>query len=222
MALGAKTCVPFLVVAVVAASGESSAQAPAPPFELDLPRMDASAGIGWFSGSFTRAPEGRDWFHDAAWWGGQFGYYWTENIKLEAEVSGAGEGRGWSNEERIGPTGRPYYTYREHGLSTRTVSAGLVYQFGHNLSLHPFVGAGVDVDFARNHVVTRGPYPGDPTEFPPPAPDETLRETRAGAFGLVGVKAYFNERFFFRADFKAGTSGPERKTIVRLGLGVDF
>jgi hypothetical protein len=211
---------------ILGAATKAGAQPSSPSLQPvpDLPRFDVSVGLGWFNGTFEDVPGARRWYNDAGWWGAQFGYYWTENLKLEAEVSGSGEGRGWSTEEGRNPSGLPFYRYREHGLTARTVSGGLVYQFGHNQFLHPFIGAGLDVDFTRNLVRTTGFWVEDPRgQEPLPAmPDETIDETHAGAFGLVGLKAYFNERVFFRGDLKLGTSGPERKIVGRALVGVDF
>jgi hypothetical protein len=210
-----------LAAARIAAAQPPGQVAPGAP---DLPSFDVSAGLGWFNATFEDVPGGRHWYNDAAWWGAHVGYYWTENLKLEAEVSASGEGRGWSAEESVLPGGRPVFLYREHGLSARTLSGSIVYQFGHNSFLHPFLGAGVDVDFTREVVRATGFTFVDPRgqEPLPPIPDETLTNTRGGVFALVGVKAYFTGRVFFRGDFKAGTSGPERKIIGRAMFGVDF
>lgn len=203
--------------------GSLIAQAP-PSSPVALPRADASATVGWFNATVERPDErfadGDSWFHDAASLGLHAGYYWTENLKLEASAAWAGTGRAWSGAQLLDPAGRPFYRSTEHTLTTRTLSAALIYQFGHNLSVHPFVGAGVDLDFLRDH--RRSLSYGDPVALYPPPSEERVSATKARLLALAGVKAYLSERLFVRADVQAAAAGTARKVVPRIGLGFDF
>ena len=189
-----------------------------------MPRADVSAGVGWFSGGIerpltTHGGRGRDWYNDAGWVGVQGGYYWTTNLKIEGEVSWAGTGSAWTYDEPAELGGFPAYRQTEHDLVTRTLSAGLVYQFGRNLMLHPFLGGGVDVDLVRDdsRSVTYG-FQG----VPPDHVDERVEETRPGGFIVGGVKGYLSERAFLRADIKVGRRSDAWKVVPRISLGFDF
>lgn len=208
-------------------AGPLAAQIPSAPSSspsVALPRADVSAAVGWFSGTAERSegsrPEGDSWYHDAASFSVHGGYYWTENVKLEASAAWGGTGQAWSGGEFRDPAGRPYYRSTEHAVTTRTVSAAVIYQFGHNLTLHPFVGAGIDVDFVRDRRFTTS-Y-GDPLALYPSPFEERAERTEARLLVLLGVKAYVTERLFVRADVHAGGAGSARKVIPRIGLGIDF
>lgn len=199
------------------------AQAPSPSFPA-LPRADASVAVGWFNATVDRPDDGfadgDSWFHDAVSLGVHAGYYWTENLKLEASWAWAGTGRAWSGAQRLDASGRPFYSSTEHAVTTRTVSAAAIYQFGHNLSVHPFVGAGVALDFVRDRRRTIS-Y-GDPVALYPPPFDERVSETRARLLVVAGAKAYLTERLFVRADVQAAAWGAARTIVPRIGLGLDF
>lgn len=185
-------------------------------------RVDLSAGVGWYCARVDDAVYER-WYNDAASYDVQVGYYVTENVKIELGAAAAGEGRSWSADTRIDARGRVEHLNREHFFHVGTVSGALVYQFRRNAWIHPFLGAGVDVDRERERVITRV-YPIASSVYPGPydETDTTKTEIVGGMFAVAGLKTYFNERTFFRADLKVGGLTDADKVVARMGFGVDF
>ena len=199
------------------AQGSSDAQALTPW----RPRLDITAGVGWINGRAQSASRYDNWYNDAAWYGVEAGFYLTENVKLEVGAGAAGEGFAWSQETRFDTLGRPIeWITSNHGHSSRTVSAGVTYQFGSNAWVHPYLGGGVDVDRVKIRTTSYRSgqnYPGTGED-----PEVVTFETVGHAFAVAGAKVYFSQRVFLRADVKATGRTGLNKVIARFGLGVDF
>jgi hypothetical protein len=146
-------------------------------------------------------------------------------VKLEVGASAAGEGRSWSNETPLGPAGQPLsYISSQHAHRVSTFSAGVTYQFGRNAWVHPYLGAGVDIDRDRRRTSSwvQPAYPREGYQQPYQAPDVETTETAARLFGVGGMKVFFSQRVFLRADARAaGWTGLD-KLVFRAMVGADF
>ena len=186
-------------------------------------RFDVAAGLGWFNG---RPDEGYErWYNESLWFGAEGGFFLTENVKLEVGASAATEGRSWSTETPLDSAGQPLsYITSQHEHRISTFSAGVTYQFGRNAWVHPYLGAGVDID--RDRVRTSSweqpVYPRAGYQSPRQLPDGETTETVARPYGVAGVKVFFSQRVFFRTDLKAAGASGLDKVIIRAMVGADF
>ncbi|MBI4477337.1 MAG: hypothetical protein HY654_09205 [Acidobacteria bacterium] len=209
-----------------------------PRSDLPPPRIargDLWGSLGWFNADKGQETGGRasysnDWYNRSLWGGAGASYYWTDHWKTEVEVGGHTEGLVRGQRPLATPVpevGYLPFIYMEHRYLDRTVSIGQSYQFLRNAWAHPFVGAGVNLDWERHSFVT----PRQTVYTRPPDNREIVlingssgREGRfkPKAFVIGGVKAYFTERGYFRTDLKlAGVNGVEQ-VVVRFGLGFDW
>ena len=171
-----------------------------------------------------------DWFH-AAQGGIIIGRHLSRHLKVEIEASGSTRGREYV-ERLVSVPGSPYpYPVgAEAETSTRSVGAVLMWQFGDNDWIHPFLRAGVSVDFDRQLVRTWDQvfYPPDrgSTGLPIRVADQHVEgpTTTTNPRALVGggAKFYVSPRAFVRTD-GAATFGRSRQNLTfRIGFGVDF
>jgi hypothetical protein len=201
--------------------------APAPA--LAQVTWDVTGVAGLFAGH-TPLPDGpgyRDEWFQAFQAGVAAGRYLTRHLKLELEAAATTAGSQY-RESRLEVPGAssPIIIGSEVSRSVRSLAAAVVWQFGDNDWVHPFVQAGMSVDFDRERVRTwdypmvldpRTPVSG---RAQPRIEDRTTRHLR-GVVG-AGAKAYFSERGFVRADAKVAFDGTRQHLILRGGIGVDF
>lgn len=220
-------CLGAAVLLLGAGTGESFAQQGKDAGTWQA-RFDVAAGIGWMN---ARPQDGNEqwfsnhWYNDALWYGVEGGYFFTENLKLELGAATASEGRFWTT--ATAPRG-PLESYlsSEHAHRVRTFSAGVTYQFGRNAWVHPYIGGGVDID--RDRIRTRSwvqpAYDPRTGTYQPPyqLPDVVTTETVARPYGMGGVKVFFNQKVFFRADVKAAGRNDLDKVLARVLVGADF
>lgn len=180
---------------------------------------DASGQTGWVSASL---PSG-GWDYQVVWLGGSLGRYWTEHLKTEVDLAYAGVVNGWDWESRMS-WGPPADT-RKTQLKT---AIGIIYQFGSNAMVHPFVGAGIDANFDRT-VTERAAYtPGipcppqycDPT--PQPAYRSEARNVEAAGYVTAGFKFYVSRSAFIRLDERLSFTSSLNQFVTRVGVGFDF
>jgi len=224
------------------ASAQARPAAPAPGSAPDLKSYDLAGYLGRFGAKAASSGESFESFHDDRYGaiylalGG--GYYWTEHIKTEVEFGGTGEAevyglRSFAVNVPGVPPNFPLYS-RQH-VSSRTLSVAQSYQFFHNTWFHPYVSAGVDVEWERRRTMypPQSYYPppvftpGVPSQPRPPIPipgrpDEEERNVLTSVFAATGFKAYVARHAFFRSDLKFGGRSDRRSVVVRIGMGVDF
>jgi hypothetical protein len=196
-------------------------------------RWDVAAGTGVFNGhaSNPAATESYDdWYHTATL-GVTVGRYLTSHVKVEGELTLSGEGSRYGQRliDVPGVGLRPVSL--EQLTRTNSMSAALAWQFHENQWVHPFVMAGVSVDFDRTGVHTwpQSYFVGDP-RIPGTgvlvAHDRVEHlGTTSTARGLIGggAKLYVSPQAFFRADTRIGIGRDSSGHVAfRLGFGVDF
>jgi hypothetical protein len=210
--------------------GESpEGQSPSSP----LARADFTASIGSFAAKRADASEYDDWTHSLfAGLGG--GYYWTDHLKTEVDVSSNGRAEAYGTEAAGVPGSPQSSVFLEHVYQSFTASVGQSYQFGRNAQFHPFVAAGVDIERLRHEterpaqsvaIYTRSPLnPAVPvvSQIQVPALTRTETAVTVSPYAAAGFKAYFTERGFFRTDLKVSARSGIERVIWRVGFGVDF
>ncbi len=152
------------------------------------------------------------------------GRRWSTHVKTELEISASGEGRQFGGYVVAVPNvAYPVPVYSERFTALRQVSGSFVWQFFDNEWVHPFVQAGVGVDFERVRTVTPEQYLLGPrgllAEERREGPDTTAR---AAVVLGTGVKLYATPRLFVRSDARFGGTRRGLHAAFRVGLGVDF
>lgn len=213
----------LLLLASLTAAGEAAAQPVDPP--PSLPRHDAAVTIGWTAGDERRLGET---YHD--WYNTyliqlQVGRYWTDHLKTQVAVGLTGEGSMISYESVSPPPVPPFYYAPipiENRLRAQQVSIAQVYQFGRNEWLHPFIGAGVTVEWQRRRFEALGFPPGYPPGAPP-TPAGGADSNFAVKFDLLaGLKFYATERAFVLTDLRIGMAERLDRVAWSAGVGFDF
>lgn len=228
--MGSSSSTSSTVAMAMLLSAVASAPAAGQTADTNAParRFDATAYVAWFAAD--RGDVGgdtyRDWFSTALG-GAGVGYYWTEHLKTEVELSATGEDRLTSAEQEPIDSRLTRYTYRDHYYRFRTLSVLQSWQFLHNAWVHPFVGAGLDVIResrlveGRRQTFISSPVgaSGIATEILP-----EMRGTRwiSRPVALAGFKAYFARHGFFRTDVRAGIGSGLDEVTWRFGVGFDF
>ena len=218
---------PAFIVAIsfpgLAVAQESSS---APVAKASEDRFDAAGYIAWL-----RANRGgiggqtfRDWFATPRLSLG-IGRYWTQHLKTEAELAITGQGNLVSFEELESEPAVSRYLYRDHTYRIRTLSFVQAWQFRRNAWIHPFLGAGIDVDWERRTVETSlqvSDNRAEPAFTVVALPRETRTEVIPRAVAVAGLKAYLTRSAFFRTDVRASFRESVDQVAWRFGIGWDF
>jgi outer membrane protein with beta-barrel domain len=208
------------------AAALAQATASAPVATVKEAGFDAGGYLAWF-----RANRGgiggdsfRDWFATPRLSVG-VGRYWTAHLKTEAELAITRQGNLFSVEQLESEPRVSRYLYRNHTYEIRTLSVVQAWQFRRNAWIHPFVGAGIDVDWEKRTVETTLQVSDSRTDQVPSMTTLT-RETRAEviprAVAIAGLKAYFARNAFFRTDVHASFRERLDQVAWRFGVGWDF
>lgn len=192
--------------------------------------VTAIAGILGGRGPEPSAQQYRDNWFQTGLGGLLVGRYLTSHLKLEVEGSGTGEGTRYLQRNVMLP-GYPglYPITSEVHTSVKSVATTVAWQFFENEWLHPFVQAGVSVDFDRRTVYTwpQQYYTGDPSRggerVDIPGGVDGPHHTRAlRAVVAGGVKMYVSPRLFLRADGRASAGQTRQHVAFRVGFGAEF
>jgi len=222
--------IPLFVVTTLSTAGITLAAAtPAwsqtRPLPNPLARIDTTVVVGWLNANKAELDEYDNWYSTASA-GGAVGWYWTDHLKTELEYFVSSE------------VDRDVYTFTQQGplsinresrfqFGTRRLAIGQHYQFMRNVTFHPYIAAGLDVNwesiaredgeeriFDTNARLSRTGAP--PERFP----KRTERHTRP--FAGFGFKAYMSPRSYFRTDLKFVIDGGVEEVMTRFGIGIDF
>jgi hypothetical protein len=208
------------------------------PQRSPLARGDVVGLLGWQNvkqssvGDDSGNGNGNDWHNGGVYGGGTFGWYWTDNHKIELEV-GASDRNRFTTYETLFIDNATAYARSVYTFSTRRVAIGEQYQFFRNEWFHPHVAAGVDLTWqttteTAEPLIAFGPSGLNPSVvgvsrlIRPGAvhgPDTNLR---VRPFGEVGFKAYMTPRGFFRGDLRMMAGSGIDEVQMRFGFGVDF
>jgi len=193
---------------------------------IDLPRADVHGSIGWTNLRRSDLQPYDQWDHEVAHVALGAGWYWTDHLKTEIEVSADSRGDFYTVEPlRVGT--QTAYWPRYLSAKTQALTIAQVFQAFRNAWVHPYVGIGADVrrevlDEWREAAIVYEPSRG-PIEVAPATTLPRRTSTHLRPFVEVGVKAYVNERAFFRSDLRVDVANPAtQRVIARAGFGFDF
>src|SRR6266699_7129869 len=133
----------LFVLAVSGASVVNAGAQSAPP----LPKNDMTMSIGWFGAQYPGLERYNRW-HQSLFSGAGGGHYWTDHLKTEVEAAWLSHVSvdSYEQENLDGATAYVRTGYRFQNVN---LSLGQIYQFGENAWVHPYVGAGADIDYLR-------------------------------------------------------------------------
>jgi hypothetical protein len=196
-----------------------------------LTRADFVGVVGWQNVNKASVDDDSadDWHNRGVYGGGTFGWFWTDNHKIELEVGASSRAR-FTTYENLFINNAPAYGRSVYSFSSRRVAIGEQYQFFHNQWFHPHVAAGVDLTWqttteTAEPVLSFSALPGQagvPRQIRPggvTGPDTSLR---VRPYGEVGFKVYMTPRGFFRSDVRMMARGGIDEVQMRFGFGVDF
>ena len=194
------------------------------------PKVEVGASVGILSarpgGDVGHEDPYMDEWYGSGRYAGSISYYWTKHLKTEFEHQWSNEG--WLNfMEYARINGKPYST---HGLTFHQLqqsSLKMVWQFGDNAWVHPYVSGGAVVDIEQRHYQVEPFY-----DFSPRGERILVRngidtgrgtEVRIGATVGGGVKMYVSKNAFFNTGVIGTVSMPRARSVsLVVGFGFDF
>ena len=154
--------------------------------------------------------------------------YWTENLKTEIEYATSGEGWTYRQEFRTVPGNPPNFPYGVESFHRlEQASMRMVWQFGTNRWVHPYVSGGFvgDRERRRIHIPEQYQYVsgrGEPIVRVDEFDSEPTLEYRIGVTAGAGVKAYMSPNTFFNIGAVGSYSRPAATLSFLAGFGIDF
>ena len=203
-----------------------------PAAAQSIPRHDAAVMFGWSAANRPRPSLPYDYWLGAWFTTVTGGWYWSDHQKTEVTVAGSGQ-RMYAGAYEFTENSPLLYTtrYSTFALRTQLFSGAQVYQFFHNASVHPFVGAGVEINRERvrtetteDTYVRASTSPASPYELTTSSQTRTEPEVRfkPRVFAIAGVKGYLSERTFIRVDLSVSAGRAFDRFAWRIGGGFDF
>jgi hypothetical protein len=220
----------FLGLGLLLTSAASAQTPPQParttPWEVSL----MAGGVAGHAAPPEPAGYSQDWTR-AGLAGVVVGRYWSTHLKTELGLSAGSEGRQYIQRRVIVPDNpAPFFQGGEQFTRVHQIAGTVVWQFLENEWAHPFLEAGVALDFERQRrvLLPTTVYTGDPrlpnarvvvVEARNEGPEST---THARGIIGAGAKVYVHPRAFFRADARATFDARLEHLVFRAGFGVDF
>ena len=211
----------FVILLGIGAGTAHAQSAPAP-----MPGWEAGASIALIEVN----PEKVDATYYDKWYArgryaGSIARYWTEHLKTEYEYSWSGEASRFVQDYvTLGGVQYPYGREEFHQLQQHSLR--MVYQFGDNQWVHPYLSAGVVVDVDRQRVKTPVTYQpngrGGVILVQNPSDTGDQLRTQAGVTIGGGAKFYMTRNAFFNAGAIGTYTKPTRTISLVAGFGVDF
>jgi opacity protein-like surface antigen len=195
-----------------------------------LPRNDVTVSTGLINAQYRQTADVYDRWHGGVFGGINLGHYWTDHYKTEVEAGWLSTAKSHSYELLAIGADRAY-VQSEYLFKDLRLSLSQSVQFGRNAWIHPFLGAGVDLDYLRS---TEDRPPQISTIFVTTAstrdnrsvsvPGLRERETtlRAVPFAKGGFKIYVSDRAFLVQEFKFGFANGVDHVLWKTGVGIDF
>jgi opacity protein-like surface antigen len=192
-----------------------------------VPRNDVTLSTGWV-GTRQRHFDTYTRWSGSLFGGLNVGHYWTDNLKTDVEA-------GWLSTTRSHPyetitlgTDRGY-VQSDYVRKDLKLSVSQIVQFGRHAWVHPFLGAGVELDYLRTtedrapqEVTVYGTSGSQGRRVLIPGIHEQETNTRAVPFGKGGFKIYLSDRTFVVQEFKVGLTSGFDHVLWKTGVGIDF
>jgi hypothetical protein len=215
-----------LVLAATAVTAEAQTAAP-------LPKNDVTVWVGWLGSKYPGLDHYNRW-HQSVTGGAGVGRYWNDHLKTEVAAAWASRVRAESYESFLVPgvnDGSTAYFRSDYRFQSAQLSLVQLYQFGENAWVHPYLGAGVDVDYLRS--TEHRPEQNVPAYVPGSSsansrsislPEISERQTSVGARPFVkgGFKMYTSDSVYFATEWKLGFGDGVHHATWTTGCGVDF
>jgi opacity protein-like surface antigen len=195
-----------------------------------LPRNDVTVSTGLIDAQYRQTADVYERWHGSVFGGINFGHYWTDHYKTEVEAGWLSTAKSHSYESV--PIGADRaYVQSDYLFKDLRLSLSQLVQFGRNEWIHPFIGAGVDIDYLRT---TEDRPPQMSTIFVSNlsgrdnrsvfVPGLRERETavRGVPFAKGGFKIYVSDRGFLVQEFKLGFTDRVDHVLWKTGVGIDF
>jgi hypothetical protein len=193
-------------------------------------RWDVAGTAAFFN---AKPRDGSDAYQDDWYFQDRYGIavgrYWTEHLKGELEYSISGEGSIYAQAFKMIPAGQgvhPYSVQRFHRLEQAALR--VVWQFGRNSWVHPYVSGGIVGDRERQRTFTPEQYQylnGRVAERTLLIPQSNSPPATLYRFGFTvggGTKLYLSPRSFFTSGVTVTWSRPAATIACVAGFGVDF
>jgi len=169
---------------------------------------------------------GDDWYFNGRY-AAAIGHYWTEHLKTEAEYAISGEGSLFRQELRnVGGQDPAFPVGVETFHRLEQYSARMVWQFGSNSWVHPYVSGGFVVDRERERLFIPAQYQfvsgRNPILAVPELHSGPTWQYRLGYSVGAGTKIYISPNAFFNTGVLATFSKPAQTVSVLGGFGIDF
>ena len=183
---------------------------------------------------FYAAPGDNDTQHRDQWYfegrySAAIARYWTENFKTEVEYAISGEGSTYRQEFRTVPGNPPNYPYGVESLHRlEQASIRMVWQFGTNRWVHPYLSGGFvgDRERRRIHIPEQYQYVSGRSSEPIVRVEgfdsKPTLEYRIGVTAGAGMKAYMSPNTFFNLGAIGSYSRPAATLSFLAGFGLDF
>lgn len=192
-----------------------------------LHRNDVTVSTGWTLAHYRHVSDYAPW-HGSLFGGANLGHYWTENLKTEVEAGWMSTTKSPSYEPVI-LNGERAYVQGDYVFHDLKLSVSQTFQFGHNAWVHPYLGAGIDLDYLRttedrpSQQAYVYPTNGGPSRAILIAGvHERDEAARAVGFAKGGFKMYVSDRAFVVQEFKFGFASGLDHMLWKTGLGIDF
>lgn len=194
-----------------------------------VPKKDATVSVGWFGAPYPGLERYNRW-HGSVFAGAAGGHYWTDHLKSEAEAAWLSRVEVDAYESEAVSDGTLYFrsSYRFQDFK---LSFAQIYQFGDNAWVHPYFGAGMDIDSLRSDenrpaqvasIYTPGGASGTSKQVSLAALSERDSRLRARPFVKTGFKFYASDSTFFTTEWKFGLGNGLQHALWKTGIGIDF
>ena len=198
-----------------------------------LPRWDAAIMAAGFYGRADEPPDSTGFRNDNWFGGGQFGVtaggYWSAHVKTEIEWSMTSEATRYVQRFVTIPNSpTPIPVSGEQYIRNREASISAAWQFLDNAWVHPYVLAGVALDFERvrarrfSQAVFGSPSQGGTQIVTVEFAEGPVTTRRARGMLGAGAKVYMTPKTFFRAEMRGAVSPRVEHVTFRAGIGMDF
>jgi hypothetical protein len=195
-----------------------------------MPQWDVNLNAGIFGHRPAASDYSYDNWYNEGRYAASIGYYWTEHLKTEIEFAHSPEGDLHFQElSRVPGTGALHSVYGQSFHRLQQTALRLVWQFGRNAWIHPYVngGAVLDADRQRRYSPVTYSYPGDPRAVPPIVvrPEINSGPDTAYRYGVsvgAGTKFYVVPQAYINTGAQWTYTRPAKTLTVLVGFGMEF
>jgi len=214
-----------IFIVLVAVSGPAQAQPPGDPKKWEV----AGSAALFYAAPGDNGTQERDQWYFEGRYSAAIAHYWTENLKTEVEYATSGEGSTYRLEYRTVPGNPPNFPYGVESFHRlEQASVRMVWQFGTNRWVHPYISGGFVGDRERHRVHIPEQYQyvsgrsSDPIVRVGEFDAEPTVDYRLGVTAGAGLKAYVSPNAFFNMGAIGSYSRPAATLSFLAGFGLDF